>query len=206
MALPLNQATIALKFQIPYVNTTMKLPLLFSSYLTTLLLIFVGLVSCGRSSPTNNGNPTHTTDTTDTTDTTELPVDFSFKMTINQVPWEADTAVYRDPVLPGDFAKEIEAWKKPKDQAEKILISLPSPNPGTYPITSDPITVSVNFTANKNPPGPFDPDPTPAAEGKLVILESTSEFISGTFSFKGTSLFGAEIYEGTSGAFKVRAE
>ncbi|MCB0712477.1 MAG: hypothetical protein KDD67_09125 [Ignavibacteriae bacterium] len=164
-------------------------------YITFTLLAIGTLMSCGDDAPTNNNDPK---------DSTSVPVDYSFKMTVNDVPWEADTAILQEPVLPNGFAKEIVAWKKPEGQAEKITILLTSTDPGTYPITSDLSTVSVNFIADNNPPGAFDPDPTPGTEGSLVIVESTSEYITGTFSFKGASTFNSKTYEGKTGTFKVR--
>ncbi len=156
--------------------------------LTLALFAFGTLTGCGEDTPTNN-------------DPQEIP--FGLTMTVNDVPWEADSTTFADPVLPNGFVKEIVAWKEPKGQAERITIFLTSTDPGTYSITEEPSTVSVNFLADNNPPGAFDPDPTPASEGTLIITESTSEFIVGTFTFKGTSTFGEKTYEVKSGTFKV---
>ncbi|MGE3801638.1 MAG: DUF6252 family protein [Candidatus Kapaibacterium sp.] len=165
-------------------------------YITFALLALGTFIGCSEDTPTNNDD--------DPKDSTSVPADYSFKMTVNDAPWEADTAILQDPILPNGFAKELVAWKKPEGQAERITIFLTSTNPGTYPISSDANTTSVSFIADNNPPGAFDPDPTPATEGSLVIVESTSEYISGTFSFKGTSTFNSKTYEGKTGAFKVR--
>ena len=89
---------------------------------------------------------------------------------------------------------------------KRLPSSFPTTDPGTYPISTDPSTVSINYISDSDPSSSFVPNPVPATEGTLVISESTSEFISGTFNFKGTGTFGSTLFEVTSGGFKVKAD
>lgn len=152
------------------------------------------IAGCSEDSPTNNGN-------------NNVPADFSFLVTINSTAWKADSAVYRTPVLP-THSKEIVAWIGEENRGEKITISLNRTTPGTYSVQKASDSIAIQFIADLDPGVSFNPDPTVATEGTVTIVESNDQYISGTFSFKGTGPFSSPnvTYTGASGGFKVRAE
>lgn len=155
--------------------------------LLTALFIFAG---CSDDSPTDG----------------DVPTDFSFSTKINGNAWNADTAIYREPVLPG-FTKEIVAWIGPENLGEKITISLNKTVPGTYTLSgaSNPDVV-LQYVYDIDAGSAFNPDSAPATEGTVNITEVTSQYIAGTFTFKATGVFSGQTFNATEGAFKVKAQ
>lgn len=165
--------------------TPMRTSLLFN--LLAALLLFAG---CSDDSPTDG-------------DTT--PDDFAFSTTIDGSLWEADSAVYRTPVLPG-FVKEIVAWQGQENLGERITISLNKTAPGTYPLTgmSNP-DIILQYTTDLDAGPAFNADNAPAAEGSVTITEVNDSFIAGSFTFKATGFFSGQSFEAAEGTFKVEA-
>lgn len=135
-----------------------------------------------------------------------VPADFGFAVDINTNPWVADTAVYRDPILPV-FTKEIVAWIGPENLGEKITISLNKTTPGTYTLTgSDNPDIVLQYVYDIDAGSAFNPDSAPAAKGSVTITEANDEYIAGTFTFKATGIFSGNTFDATEGTFKVKAE
>ncbi len=158
-------------------------------------LFILGLVffaGCSSDSPTSDDNGDM------------LPTEFEFTATINGTSWEADSYTYTPSTFP-TFAKDIIGWIGQPGLGEQITISLINTAVGTYTVSIESTTPNINYTYDNDPGSAFEPDPVKATEGSITIEKSTTEYIQGTFSFKGTSFFSQKSFDVTNGTFIVKA-
>lgn len=165
--------------------------------MSTLLLFLLSLtiVACSEDEGPTNPDP-------DPSD--EIPDGVIMK--VNGVEWKADTVEFGDPILQGgDVLKVVKSWQEEAGFGESIGFSFVSLDTGTYTVTPDVTTMSINFVPDSNPGTGFEADPVDIATGELIIVENTTVRISGRFSFSGTSA-GGTAYVVTDGTFSTSKE